>query len=133
MARGLCTLAALPRSSPKVAVEVQISANGRTERWTRYFGDYRPMRSTLSARAGHLIEQLGPARFAFRLRERDGGIEWSPAQVSALGIPLPLSWFTVNAYSGAKDDRYIFVVEVAISGVGRIIRYEGDLDVTQPV
>jgi hypothetical protein len=132
LARVLCAFASLPRSTGQVAIEVQITTRNRAERWTRYFGNSRPMQSTLYDRRGMVVERLGLARLAFRLRERDGGIEWSLAQISALGIKLPSRWVTVSAYSGARAGRYTFAIDAAFRGVGRIIRYEGELDVVDP-
>jgi hypothetical protein len=38
----------------------------------------------------------------------------------------------VTAFSSARADRYTFVIDAALLGVGRIIRYEGELDVVGP-
>ena len=131
LARALCAIASLPGSTERVAVEVQIAANGRVERWTRYFGDNRPMRSTLRQDRDSLVERLGPVLFRFRLRERDGGIDWTLKRVSALGIGLPLRWFRVRASSGGRAGLYAFAVEVALIRVGLIIRYEGEIGVVR--
>jgi Domain of unknown function (DUF4166) len=130
LARILSAAASLPRTANQLAIEVQITTNERAENWVRYFGDSRPMQSTLCARHGLLVERLGPAELTFRLRERDGGIEWSLVQISALGMRLPIRWFAVTAYSGAHAGRYTFAIDAALRGIGRIIRYEGELDVT---
>jgi hypothetical protein len=132
LARILCAAASLPRTANQLAIEVQITTNERAEHWTRYFGDSRPMRSMLCARRDLLVERLGPAKLTFRLRERDGGIEWSLVQISALGIRLPIGWFSVSAYSGARAERYTFAIDAGLRGIGRIIRYEGELDVIGP-
>jgi Domain of unknown function (DUF4166) len=130
LARLLCTIASLPRSSDRMALEVQITAEGHTEQWTRYFGDSRPMDSRLLGKRGLLTERIGPAVLVFRLGQREGGIEWSFVKIFALGIALPKRWFSVAAFSGARADRYTFSVEVALIGVGRVIRYDGELDVS---
>ncbi len=83
----------------------------------------------LGSRHGLLVERLGPAVLTFRLREREGGVEWALVHLSAIGIRLPIRWFMVSAYSGARAERYTFVVNAALRGIGHIIRYEGELDV----
>jgi hypothetical protein len=129
-ARILCAIASLPRSANRVAIEVQINTDGQAERWTRYFGDCRPMQSRLHhGNRDVLVERLGPAVMVFQLREHDGGIAWSLIRISALGIGLPSRWFMVTAFSGARADRYTFTVDAALRGAGRIIRYDGELDV----
>jgi len=128
-ARILCAVASLPRSANRVAIEVQITTDGPAERWTRYFGGCRPMHSRLHGNRDVLVERLGPDELVFRLSEHDGGISWSLIQISALGIGLPSHWFTATAFSGARADRYTFTVDAALLGVGRIIRYDGELDV----
>jgi hypothetical protein len=45
-----------------------------------------------------------------------------------LGLPLPTRLFLVTARWEARDGRYHFLVEAALRGVGRIVRYEGFLD-----
>jgi hypothetical protein len=129
-ARILCAMASLPRSADRVPIEVQINTDSQGERWTRFFGDCRPMQSRLHGNRDLLVERLGPAVFVFRLREHGGGIAWSLIQISALSIQLPIRWFTVSAFSGAHAGRYTFTVDAALRGVGRIIRYDGELDVS---
>lgn len=131
LARILCVAASLPRTANQVALEVHITTNERAEHWTRYFGDSRPMRSMLCARRGLLVERLGPVKLTFRLSDRDGGIDWSLVEISALGVKLPTSWFAVSAFSGARAERYTFAIST-VRGVGPIIRYEGELDVISP-
>jgi hypothetical protein len=129
VARMLCALASLPRSAQQIPVEVQIKTDGHAERWTRFFAGSRPMQSRLCGSRGLLVERLGPVLFEFRLQEHNGAIAWSLVQLSALGIRLPTLWFTVNANCGARGERYSFTVEAKLRGVGRIIRYAGELDV----
>jgi len=87
------------------------------------------MRSTLRERDGALAEKLGPVEMTFRLNSRDSGIDWFLIRVTACGVALPRRWFTISAHSGARADRYTFTVDVALLWVGKIIRYEGELDV----
>lgn len=130
MARTLCMLAAIPESMTSGPVEVHIDANDRRERWTRRFGNSRPMQSTLRRKGNRLTERIGPTSLAFQLREHEGGIDWQLTGISVLGIPLPQSCLDITARCGARAGYYSFFVDVQIPGVGRLIRYEGELDTT---
>ena len=128
MARLMCAVASLPRDQVEGPVMVAIEASADSERWTRRFGRSAPMRSTLCAREGLLVERLGPVTLRFALVARDGGIDWDLKGVAVLGCPLPLKLFQVVSRSGASGGRYRFEVRAALAGVGPVIRYQGELD-----
>ncbi|KAF1719741.1 DUF4166 domain-containing protein [Pseudoxanthomonas wuyuanensis] len=108
---------------------VEIDADARGERWVRHIGGRR-MPSRLWFRDGLLCEQLGLARFGFRLDVEGGALAWRVARVHALGIPLPLSWFgEVRARESEQDGRYRFDVRAVLPGVGLLVHYRGWLDV----
>ena len=110
-------------------VEVYIDANGEEERWTRHIGGHA-MPSRLWERDGLLCEQLGLARFGFRLTVEEGGMVWRVARVTALGLPLPARWFgEVQARESELEGRYCFDVAAALPAVGLLVRYRGWLDV----
>jgi hypothetical protein len=128
LARFFCAIAFLPRNQCCKSAVVEIVTMPDGEQWTRHFGESAPMRSRLRARGDLLVERLGPVTMAFELVARDGGIDWVLRRVAALGCPLPLRWFRVASRSGVRAGRYQFLVLAELSGVGRIIRYEGELD-----
>jgi Domain of unknown function (DUF4166) len=128
----LCAITSVPKSITAAPVVVQIEANAGGETWTRRYGSARPMRSRLSAKDGQLVERLGPATMAFALTTDAGRILWRLSAISLLGLPLPVSWFRVAATIEARAGHYAFTVEAAASGVGRIVRYDGELDVVEP-
>jgi len=128
LARLMCHVAMLPRNQVRERVAVRIETLSDGERWTRYFGNSAPMRSKLYAQGNLLVERLGPVTMSFELVAREGGIDWLLRGVVILGCPLPLRWFRVASRSGVNGTRYQFVVLADLAGVGRIIRYEGDLD-----
>lgn len=129
VARIACRLAVLPRDQAEGPLRVQIEKLPDGERWTRHFGASPPMRSTLRARDGLLVESLGLTTMTFRLRVRDGAIDWDLVRVALLGLPLPAALFNVTSTSGIAGDRYRFVVNATLARVGPLIRYEGELDV----
>lgn len=124
----LCTLASLPRTMRNAAVEVRIEVTERGERWTRWFGQGRAMRSTLRRSGNLLVEHLGPVKLKFILSTRESGLDWALARITLAGVPLPAEWFRVTALIGAQSGRYHFLIDSAVRGIGRIVRYEGELD-----
>jgi hypothetical protein len=109
-------------------IHMRIGPADRGERWTRFFGACRPMESLLFGRGDRLVEVLGPAKFTFRPQRQGASLEWVLERVHVAGLPLPTRWFLVTARMQARDGRYHFLVEAALRGIGRIVRYEGFLD-----
>lgn len=129
LSRLLAAAASLPRAGRDIPVRVSIRRDGEREFWTREF-EGRPMRSILRAKGGHLEESLGPVRFRFALSAVDGAIVWQVASVRALGIPLPVSWFSsVGGRESASGGRYCFDVRAGMSLAGLLVHYRGMLDV----
>ena len=88
------------------------------------------MPSRLWERHGLLCEQLGLARFGFRLTAEQGDIVWRVERVTALGLPLPARWFDkVQARESQLEGRYGFDVAAAMPVIGLLVRYRGWLHV----
>ncbi|WP_190285695.1 DUF4166 domain-containing protein [Montanilutibacter psychrotolerans] len=121
-----------PRGRGPIKVEI-IAGDGR-EQWTRRVGTHS-MRSRLWEHDGLLCERLGLVTFGFRMAvandpEHGQFIDWRVARVRALGIPLPLSWFSgVHAREYLRDGRYRFDVGASLPIAGRLVHYKGWLDV----
>jgi hypothetical protein len=110
-------------------VEVEIDISGVEEKWTRHIGGHA-MPSRLWKRGGLLCEQLGLARFGFRLTVEQGDIVWRVERVTALGLPLPARWFgNVQARESELEGRYRFDVAAAMPVIGLLVRYRGWLHV----
>ena len=111
------------------ALEVEIEASDRQERWTRHIGG-RPMPSRLWEAEGLLCERLGLAEFGFRLSVRNGVLGWRVARVRVLGLPLPPSAFhAVLAHESESEGRYWFEVTATLPLVGLLVHYRGWLHV----
>lgn len=117
----------LPATRERAPLTVTIRKSDTGEVWWRDFSG-ETMVSTLSERNSHLSERLGPVRFGFELRVRDGAINWAVRNVALIGIPLPTGWFTgVSAREYAVDERYHFDVRASLPLIGRLIEYRGEL------
>lgn len=128
LAKAACLLTSLPLPMSEAPIDMRIGPAEGGERWTRFFGSGRPMESLLFGRGDRLVEVLGPARFTFRPRRHETALEWLLERVCIAGLPVPAGWLLVTARMDARDGRYHFVVEAAVRGFGRIVRYEGFLD-----
>jgi Domain of unknown function (DUF4166) len=129
IAKILGALTSLPPTLRNAPIEVRIDIGGDKERWTRTYAGSHVMSSTLYRDGGALVERVGPGVLTFRVIARDTGMDWQLEEVSMLGIPLPAKWFQISARVDMQQGRYHFLIDSALRGIGRIVRYEGWLDV----
>jgi hypothetical protein len=129
IAKVLGLLTSLPPALSRAPIRVRIEIAGDKERWIRTYAGSHVMSSTLYRKGSALVERVGPAALTFKILERNGTMDWQLQNVSILGLPLPTSWFEVSARVDIQQGRYHFLIDSALSGVGRIVRYEGLLDV----
>ena len=129
LARLCAAVAGLPPAMDDAPLQVEFSANARSETWRRDFGGH-PMATRLRCRNGLLQERLGPLQFRFALHTADGAIYWNAVGVRLLGIvPLPARLFArVRCREREHEGRYEFRVEAALPLVGPLIHYEGWLE-----
>ena len=96
--------------------------------WNRRFGT-RTFASCFRLHRGRLIESLGPFDLQLRLEARDHRLHYVLERVTLFGIPVPRSLAPhLEAWEGERDGRYDFAVEVRLPFIGRLVRYEGLLD-----
>lgn len=130
IARLAAAVARLPTTQRDEPVVVTIDATDGKEIWTRWFGSAAPMQSSLSNHDGLLVERMGPVSLKFQANVRDAGMEWFLRRISFLGLPLPRRMFNVIAKVSATAQSYRFLVAVGLTGIGEMIRYEGELDIS---
>jgi hypothetical protein len=130
LARLACWVVGLPPSMSAVPVRVCIDVEGSRERWTRWFGNSGAMRSQLRASGRFLRERLGPSVTDFELEVRNGVLRWEAVRLWILGVPIPRKLFDMQALVGGQRGQYRFEIAARLSGMGLLIRYEGELDVT---
>lgn len=129
LGKFLGVLTSLPPALENAPIRVQIAADKDRERWTRTYAGTHRMSSTLFKNGGALLERVGPVSLTFRLLERAAGMDWQLQRVSIFGVPLPAKRFAISARVDIQGGRYHFFIDSAIRGVGRIVRYQGLLDV----
>jgi hypothetical protein len=130
MAKVLGGLTSLPPALGSAPISVRMEVTGDKERWIRTYAGRHVMSSTLYKDGSALVERVGTAALRFLLIARDGGMDWQLQKVSMLGIPLPAAWFEISARVDMQQGRYHFLIDSAVRGAGRIVRYEGWLDVS---
>lgn len=131
IAKALGALTSLPPPLTSAPILVRIEVAGDKERWIRTYAGRHSMTSTLSKDGSALAERVGPATLTFRVSARDGGMDWRLERISMIGIRLPARWFEVSARVDMQQERYHFLIDSAVRRVGRIVRYEGLLDVSR--
>jgi Domain of unknown function (DUF4166) len=112
-----------------VRVLLENTHGASRERWTRYYGDARPMRSTLR-RAGDCVEErIGITRLRFKFSLEGGSIRWTAVAGRTLGVPWPQSWLKgIDASESHRGNHYYFNVRAALPGIGLIVHYVGELE-----
>ena len=131
VAKLLGALTALPPALDHAPVRVLIEIVGDQERWIRTYAGVHEMSSTLSRQGALLLERLGPAALCFSVTVREAGMDWHLEKVSMFGLPLPAKLFQISARMDMQNGRYHFLIDAMARKIGRIVRYEGWLDVSR--
>ncbi len=132
LASMIATIMGLPPASERVAMTVEGDHLPDRMIWSRQFGERR-FESCFTLQHGRLIELLGPFRLRLRLEERDRRLHYVLEHVTLFGCPVPRIFApSLEAWEGERDGRYEFAVEVRLPFFGRLVRYEGLLDLATP-
>jgi Domain of unknown function (DUF4166) len=124
----LANVMGLPAAADQVAMSVEGDHLPDRMIWNRRFGDRR-FHSCFRLDRGRLIETLGPFRLHLRLEARDHRLRYLLERVTILGVTVPRGLAPdLEAWKGERDGRYDFAVEVRLPLIGRLVRYEGLLD-----
>jgi hypothetical protein len=127
----LANIMSLPAASDRIEMTVEGEHLADRMIWNRRFGD-RKFESCFQLRHGRLIESLGPFRLQLRPEARDGRLVYVLERVTVFGLPvLRILAPALEAWEGERDGRYEFAVEVRLPFLGRLVRYEGLLDLRE--
>lgn len=128
--RIIARLFGLPGTPGRVPVRVVIESRDGSEYWTRSFGSHR-MRSVMQARGGLIEERFGPVAIRMHLVAHADGLDMLRAGGSMFGIPLPaLLLPSIKAEERVDaSGRHLFEVEIGLPLIGRLVAYQGHLDV----
>jgi hypothetical protein len=127
-ANVLANVMGLPAASE--VIEMSVEGEHLPDRmiWNRRFGDRR-FESCFRLQQDRLIESLGPFRLQLRLEVRDRRLRYVLERVTLFGVPVPRRLAPdLEAWEGEREGRYEFAVEVRLPIIGRLVRYEGLLD-----
>jgi hypothetical protein len=133
VADAIATVMRLPAAAERVAMSVEGDHLPDRMIWNRRFGD-RKFASCFMLRQGRLVESLGPFQLQLRLEVQDRVLRYRLERVTLFGVPVPRALAPqLEAWEGERDGRYDFAVEVRLPFLGRLVRYEGLLDLNAPV
>ncbi len=128
-AAAMARLFRFPGAGGDVPVTVELSARDGVETWRRDFAG-QVLVSTQSPGRGRydglIVERFGPTRFGMAVIEADGRLRLVLRRWDFLGIPMPrvlLPRGDVHEHAG--DGRFHFHVEIVLPLIGRLVRYEG--------
>jgi hypothetical protein len=128
LANALANMMGLPHTSDRIAMTVEGDHLPDRMIWNRRFGE-RKFESCFRLHKDRLIESLGPFRLQLRLEVREHRLHYVLERVTLFGMPVPHAFApALEAWEGERDGRYHFAVEVRLPFVGRLVRYEGLLD-----
>jgi hypothetical protein len=128
LANMMAAFMGLPPTAECIAMSVEGEHLPDRMIWNRQFGD-RQFRSCFTLVRGRLIESLGPFRLRLRLEVRDHRLHYVLERVTLFGVPVPRLFApNLEAWEGEHNGRYDFAVEVRLPFIGRLVRYEGLLD-----
>lgn len=123
----LAMLAGFPRAGSDVPVELQVTAIGDREHWSRDFGGQR-LETVQWDHEGTLIEAAGPIRFAFDVTADDTSMHFAMRRAWFLSLPIPRLWAPrVTAVAAMHPLGWSVDVQVRAPVLGLLIRYAGVL------
>lgn len=128
LASLMCTVLGFPKNSDQCPLEVLAEHKAEEMIWQRNFNG-RLMVSHFSLVGPYLQESLGMTRMLMKLTVQNGRLVYDLVKTKMLGITLPKFLSPgLTAYEHEDGDKYVFSVEVSLPFIGRLIKYEGRLD-----
>ncbi|MGB3338241.1 MAG: DUF4166 domain-containing protein [Devosia sp.] len=120
---------ALPIRAGGIPLQVVIESRDGREYWTRRFGQHA-MRSVMRAEAGLIEESFGPVSIAMQLVATHEGLDMRPISGRFAGVPLPRFCLpSVVARETSEAGLHVFDVDIGLPIIGRLVAYQGTLEV----
>ena len=136
LARILARWSRLPAAATDAGTRLRIVEDGPCQRWDRSFAGVPMVSTQWAGSAGHLMERIGQWEFCFRLRVMDGALIYEQQHarfcLGPLRIPLPCGPHVAAVESPDGPARVRISVEVHLPMAGKLIAYDGWLDVEVP-
>ena len=137
LARILARWSRLPRPALSAETRLKIVEDGDRQSWERSFDGVPFATTQWAGNAGCLMERVGLWEFCFRLRVENGALGYEQTRVrfclGPLRLPLPLSPRVAASETPDGLARVRISVQVRLPLFGRLIDYDGWLDVEVPV
>ena len=120
-------LVGLPESDESVPIRLEVRAEGRKERWVRWFGDDEGTETRQWEDDGLLVDEAFPFRFRFELITDGNSLEFRQRDVRLLALlPFPdIVSPHIHAKMTARDDGWDIRISVRVPLFGRVIEYDG--------
>lgn len=132
-ARILLRLFGLHLRDGEQPLDVTLMPDGSGTIWDRRFGTGRFISRIEAGGSGFLIETFGPVTLRFWLTPDGDAISWTLQRAAVFGLVLP-SFLAPRIAARewlAADNAYAMSVAVTLPLLGLILRYEGELYMSQ--
>jgi hypothetical protein len=126
----MCRILGFPPTTQNLPLTVTFEPRGSGEIWRRIFpsSTFKSHLKPWPGRTGAVRECVGPLAFGFRLETDAEGLRMIFERWWFCGLALPRALGPrVAATQWQEGDDYCFSVEVAATGIGRVIAYRGRL------
>jgi hypothetical protein len=137
LARLIAAAVGFPPAGADVPVTVDFRRDQSAEVWRRRF-DGREFSSTQAEGRGRfdrlLCEQFGPATVGLALVVETGRLRLLVRCWSLFGLAMPTALAPkCEAYEYEETGRFHFFVDIGLKWIGRLVRYQGWLELWAPV
>lgn len=130
MARLICRLFGLPSAQMKQRFTLEVHPHKEGHLWIRRFGR-TTTRSYLRYNQDtmYMEEVFGPACLHMDLTWSNQELKVEVVRLTLLGVPLPRAFVPRSAAREfvTADGRFGFDVSASLPGIGRLVRYHGEL------
>jgi len=119
----------LPKPGRDLPALVRVSRIDGGELLERWY-DGRHFATRQGRLAGRLTERFGPFSLAFGLRHDEGELVFDQVGVKLWSLALPRAlWPRIRARERADGHAHLFDVALCMPLIGRVVRYQGRLEV----